>query len=125
MITYANFRPTTLDSHLGLEGREHWYVVPCARNRDSDTWEMSNFETALTMLGEESETVEIHRFGHWGPGWFEIILVNPEDKERVQCINQIEDKLKEYPYLDEDDVSRREADEGGFAGDWRVIENKD
>jgi hypothetical protein len=63
------------------------------------------------MLGDESETVEVHRFGHWGPGWFEIIIVDPSDSERVEIATDIENRLEDYPILDETDFSEREWNE--------------
>ena len=50
---------------------------------------------------------EIHRFGHWACGWFEIMIVRPGS----QCAKQaqaIESALAGYPVLDEDDFSDRE-----------------
>jgi len=69
--------------------------------------EESNFATALELLGGESETVEVHRFGHWGTGWFEIILASPEHAEVVE---EIENMLEDYLVLDEMDLSQREHD---------------
>jgi hypothetical protein len=62
----------------------------------------------LEILGGESETVEVHRFGHWGPGWFEIILVHPD---RETEIDELEGSLENYPVLDDEDYSRREYDD--------------
>jgi len=106
-MRYADFRPSRLDRHISLEDREDWLVVPCTHNRDSDLVEESNFSSALEMLGGESETVEVHRFGHWGPGWYEIILVHPARESEV---TDIEKALAEYPVLDETDLGFRELD---------------
>jgi hypothetical protein len=59
----------------------------------------------LKELGGESDTVEVHRFGHWGPGWFEIILAHPS---REAEIKDMESRLENYPILDEDDHSERQ-----------------
>lgn len=85
MQTYAEFRPTAFDRRGAFldDDRRAWYVLPVTRTRDSGTFDQSNFETALRILGGESETCEVHRFGHWGPGWFEIILVHPERTDRT------------------------------------------
>lgn len=102
---YRNFKPTAFDHHYNIENRENWLLVPVSQNRDSDTLEKCNFESALKILGGESETVEVHRFGHWGPGWFEIILVDPS---RLNDVEEIESALESYPVLDEEAYSEAE-----------------
>ncbi len=108
MKTYSEYRPTAHDTQgLGLEDRQQWLVVPVSRTRDSEPCEESNFAAALKLLGGESATVEVHRFGHWGPGWYEIILVQPQTS--AWCVAQsIEKRLESYSILDEDDLSERE-----------------
>lgn len=56
-------------------------------------------------LDAPSQTVEVHRFGHWGPGWFEIILVHPSREKEVE---DIERSLEDYPVLDDEDFSAKE-----------------
>jgi hypothetical protein len=121
MQTYKEFRPTEFDSHIGVEDREDWLVVPCGRNRDSDCLTESNFATALDMLGGESETVECLRFGHWACGWFEVLIADPSDAKAMQVCAKIEKKLKSYPVLNEGDFCEREqiaADET-----WKLCYN--
>ena len=123
MQTYSEFSPTGFDSK-GLNADRYgigsWLVLPTGQNRDSDDLEKSNFTNALEMLGGESEDVEVHRFGHWACGWFEIILVTPVvrlayPRERKQAIQracatalEIERSLENYPVLNEDDFCDRE-----------------
>jgi hypothetical protein len=108
MITYSKFSPSTFDVRgLGLPDRQSWLVVPCGRNRDSEPFDESNFVTALKLLGGASETVEVHRFGHWANGWFEVILVQPDGAAAAIALD-IEERLDNYPILDEDDLSYRE-----------------
>lgn len=102
---YRSFVPTCFDNHITLEDRETWLVAPVSQTRDSEALEQSNFATCLEILGGESETVEVHRFGHWGHGWFELILVDPSRRDEVEAIA---DRLENYPVLDEEDFSRRE-----------------
>jgi len=65
MQTYSQYAPTGFDrSRAFLSDRQAWLVVPVSRNRDSNTLAESNFDAALEMLGGESDTVEVHRFGH-------------------------------------------------------------
>jgi hypothetical protein len=104
--TYAEFAPTGFDrSGAFLPDRQDWLVVPCGRNRDSGPLAESNFATALDSLGGESDTVEVHRFGHWACGWFEIILASPEHTDDVE---DIENSLADYPVLNDEDYSERE-----------------
>ena len=108
MERYADWSPTMFDTPgLALPDRQDWLVVPVSQNRDSDPADQSNFATALKMLGGESDSVEVHRFGHWGPGWFEIILVKPDTSAADEAV-KIEARLESYPLLDEDDASARE-----------------
>lgn len=110
MITYSEFRPTPFDCRgRGLSNRQSWFVAPVGRNRDSGPLDESNFAVALKMLGGESATVEVQRFGHWGPGWFEIILVAPESLAHMQATG-IEASLADYSVLDDMDYSQREHD---------------
>jgi hypothetical protein len=109
MQTYGEFRPTQFDAAgLGLSEQQNWFVLPVSQTRDSGELDKSNFAVALEQLGGESETVQVHRFGHWGPGWYEIIIVDPADVERVKTAEGIESSLADYPVLSDEDVSRRE-----------------
>lgn len=110
MKRYGKWSPTAFDTPglmIGDEDRSNWLVVPVAQNRDSGCFAQSNFATALALLGGESETVEVHRFGHWGPGWFEIILVAP-GTEAEKKAEEIEALLENYPVLDDEDLCERE-----------------
>jgi hypothetical protein len=109
MQEYKEFRPTSFDPKgLALEDQQNWLVLPCSQNRDSDVLAKSNFEVALLELGGEGEHVEVHRFGHWGPGWFEIIIVDPASEKHVKIAEEIENSLADYPVLDESHFSESE-----------------
>ena len=93
--------------------RGNWLVGPVSRTRDSGTLDVSNWESLCRILDEQdpsSEHYEIHRFGHWGPGWFEIALISPV-APYLREIEEIEGALSDYPVLDEEDLSRREWEE--------------
>jgi len=108
MERYKNFSPTPFDQKgIVLHEQGDWFVLPTMRNRDSDHLTMSNFDTALRLLGGESDMVEVHRFRHWGCGWFEIIIVKPETESAV-IASDIERRIENYLVLDEDDFSERE-----------------
>jgi hypothetical protein len=118
MQLYKEFRPSAWDSAgLGLPDQQNWLVAPVSRNRDSDVLSESNFQTFLDALGGESETVQVCRFGHWAAGWFEIILIDPADVDRVREAEGLEDALADYPVLSEDDLSERETEEADRV--WR------
>lgn len=109
MKTYREWAPTKYDSKgIFLSDRQDWLVLPVLRSRDATVLEESNFETALDRLAGKGEgDYEIHRFGHWANGWFEIILVRPGTPAAKEA-EAIEAKLDDYPILDENDHSMRE-----------------
>jgi hypothetical protein len=53
----------------------------------------------------------VHRFGHWGPGWFEIVLIDPADTNAVKIAEECEASLADYPVLDDMDFSEEETAE--------------
>jgi hypothetical protein len=112
---YREYRPTQFDSNIDID-RGDWYVMPVSQTRDSGPLDQSNFQQFLEGLGGESETVEVHRFGHWGPGWFEIIIVNPSDEKAVKAAEDMAESLQHYPVLNDEDFSRREWEE--FEESW-------
>jgi hypothetical protein len=101
-----------LDSADNYRGDDlsQWCQGP-GRNRDSEILQESNFDAALEMLGGEVEgIVEVHRFGHWACGWFEVILVNPSDLKAIQTLMDIHKALEHYPVLDDSDYYERESE---------------
>lgn len=123
---YSKHTPTAFDRNINIDDEEtersKWFVMPVSRTRDSGPLDNSNFETFLSGLGGESDQVEVHRFGHWGPGWYEIVLVHPE----AECLKEAYDMagaLENYPILDEEDLSSREWDE--FFESWKSWGNRD
>ncbi len=111
MQRFDQYRPTACD-HAGLGSDEHpdWLVVGVSRTRDSEELEESNFAATLKCIEEadpESVDHETHRFGHWGPGWFELIIVRPGSPAFIEA-ERIEAALSDYPVLDEQDYSERE-----------------
>lgn len=113
MKTYMEFSPTAFDSKgLGLEDRQDWLVLCVSQTRDSGPLERSNFEIAKQKLSGASdyEDFEVHRFGHWGPGWFEVILVRP-GSECETIARTIEERLDNCPILDENHFSELEHEE--------------
>lgn len=111
MNTYSQFKPTGFDpAGAFLPERQDWFVCEVARNRDSGIRSVSNFESSVKILeglDPEGNDHEVHRFGHWGNGWFEIILVRP-GTEAAKEADKIEAALCDYPILDDSDYSDRE-----------------
>lgn len=111
--TFQAFRPTAFDSAgLGSEGKEAWRVLPVSENRDSGPLPCSNFAAACKMLESFTEADEpsasVETFGHWGPGWFSILVVNPDCAEAMEIAGEIACRLADYPVLDEEDFCERE-----------------
>lgn len=106
---YKDWAPTQFDTKgLGMPDRQDWLVCPVMHTRDSGPLDESNFHSTLKSLGGESDAVEVHRFGHWGPGWFEVILVSPDGP--IKDLGEIVCSLADYPVLDEHDFSVREQE---------------
>lgn len=107
-----------MDNSMGLDSWDNYsggmkypdWIVSVGRNRDSEILDESNFESALEMLGGESKNVVVERFGHWGCGWFELILVNPKCKKLVKVAYEIKQALNNYHILDGSDYSERETE---------------
>lgn len=122
MERHTKFRPSQFDSHIPLDGeQEDWFIAPCSRNRDSDCLTESNWAVMLKCLKEcdretEEDTYQIHRFGHWANGWFEIVVVKPGTEAFKEC-ERMEAALADYPILDESDFSEREHEAANLT--WR------
>ena len=114
MRTYKEYSPTGFDpSGAFLPDRQSWLVAPAGQTRDSGCLDQSNFAQFLEAVGGESETVEVHRFGYWGPGWFEIILIDPANESAVKAAEDCEAALADYPILNEEDYSARQWNRAG------------
>lgn len=122
MRTYREFQPTGFDARgflgdsIGPEDDpdvSDWLVLPVSRTRDSGCLDRCNFETALRLVRAADPEGTDHvspRFGHWGPGWYEIILVRPESPA-AKVAEAIESSLSDYPSLDDERLSEMEWDE--------------
>jgi hypothetical protein len=99
------------DSEL-LEECGEWLVGPVGHHRDSDLREESNWECTLrefAKLDPEGTDYREIRFGHWGVGWIEELLVRPGTAV-AKCARDIQAALADYPILDDCDHSTREMD---------------
>jgi hypothetical protein len=109
MKPYSKFQPTQFDiKGLGLDDRQDWLVCPCGTNRDADLLTLANWEAQNDILKEfNDEDWETHSFNHWGPGWFEIVIVRPGTPVATEMDN-VEGALSDYPILDEEKYSLME-----------------
>lgn len=108
-MRYADWAPTPHDiKGLGLPERQHWIVAPCLQTPDSGTLERANFQSQTAILDGADAEYETHRFGHWGPGWVEITLVDPASAAVVESIASA---LEDYPILDEHRLSELESEQ--------------
>ena len=73
------------------------------QTRDSNLLEKNNFKNGLLSLGGESKSIQVHKFNHWACGWFEQILINPENTEAILKAENILSALSDCPVLDESD----------------------
>jgi len=110
---WADWAPTPFDtSGYMADDQGDWLVAPCFVSRDSGPLEHSNWETLqadLRRVDVSEETWEIHRFRHWGPGWFDMIVVKPGSKaaDVAQSIYQC---LQDCDTLDHSDYKAREQE---------------
>lgn len=113
MKPYSQFRPTQFDQKgLGCDDQQDWLVAVTSRTRDSDVLTESNWTVACKEFDEadpEGVDHDVHRFGHWGPGWFEIILVRPGSKCQ-EIAEGHESALADYPVLSDDDFCQAECE---------------
>lgn len=106
---FDQYRPTAFDSKgVGVDGDGDWLVLPLIQTRDSDTLERSNFACCIHDLTRDGVEHSIERFGHWGPGWFEIIIIHPSYE---QWGLNFAKSMSDYPIVDEDHWSQLEWDE--------------
>jgi len=114
MIPYSKFSPTPLDpAGAFLPDRQDWLVAPVSHNRDSGPLSESNWDyltSGLSELDPFGNAHEIHLFNHWACGWFEIVIVRPSSPCEKFC-QDVEERLSDYPVLDEEDYSMREWEE--------------
>ena len=137
MTQYKDHAPTGFDSkglcseriaedyNTGTDAVDNW-IVTVGRTRDSDCLSESNFHSVLKAL-EEKETadrVDVINIsqGHWGCGWIETVLVRPGSAAAEEW-EGIARALEQYPVLDEDDYSEREAEE--IESNWRNFRRHD
>lgn len=103
---------TLMNHYLLREDYGDFFIVPVFITRDSNCLEESNYRCAKEAIWKESshgETTELS-FGHWGYGWFNMMVVHPDDVPGVATAVKIACALEDYPVLNEEDYSSQEHD---------------
>ena len=108
---HRDYAPTQFDHHIVLDDQEDWLVAPVSITRDTQcSVTLSNWAAIQEDLEREGIDYDIHRFGHWGPGWFEIILIEPTEKA-AEWLYDTKGALADYPVLDESKMSEIESEQ--------------
>lgn len=99
--------------YFGASWPNH-YSAGVGQSRDSDYLEQSNFAVMVQELGGESDVVTVVRESHWAVGWVEWVAIKAdgtaESDKALQIADELQDRLANYPILDEDDFGERETE---------------
>lgn len=116
LTRYRDWAPTAFDCRgLGEVDVSEWFVAPVMITRDTGpgALERSNWERLCEIAEAEGIEHTTRTMGHWGPGWFEILLIAPAHAEWLAgwvCA------LADYPIVDESHFSGLER--GAMADYW-------
>ena len=101
----------------------HWdgyYAAPCGQSRDSDCLEKSNWEQQLNALNaiptppdwahDESPWTVVTE-NHCAVGWVAWLAIHPDAVAHLDCAEELQRRLANYPVLDEEDYCRMEWEE--------------
>jgi hypothetical protein len=120
-MKYSEFKPTGFDNHIQIEDRENWHIMPISINRDTECCvTLSNWQVCQDMMNKANIEYELHNFGHWACGWFEILIVHPDSQDFVE---EIENLLSQYPILNDDHHSNMEIEKDDQA--WEAYGFRD
>jgi hypothetical protein len=129
LARYGDWAPTSHDTKgLNLPDQQDWLVCPTMQTRDSGPTDRSNFAACQRLLEEvdpSGEDWENHRFGHWGPGWIEILIVRPSTAAAAKA-EEVAERLASYGVLDEEALGATEVEESNEDWDnWAARDYKD
>lgn len=106
--------PTGFDSAANYSGPHFsmYFQAPVAITRDADTLATSNWHvvTESILKVAQHDATEIHRMGHWGCGWYEILLIHPDDGAALEAADNWAAVLSEYPVADDEHYSQLQWD---------------
>lgn len=123
--------PTAFDSAANYAGADltGFYLAPVSINRDTqDAITLSNWRVVTADLEKLTQHDEsgIHRFGHWGCGWYELFLIHATDEAALRAADQWAASLADYCVADEADLSEVEHEaEGEEWESWALSEWRD
>ena len=75
-----------------------------------DTLEACNFKVFLERLGGVSDTVQTHRVGFSGDGWYEFVAIHESDTVAIAKATEMLEHISAYPILDDDRFSQDEEE---------------
>ena len=93
--------------YIGERYDDYYHVI--GHHRDSKLIDESNYYSIKECLEKNSiDFIEVSA-NHWAVGWIEQILIHEDDIKGIEFIeDEILDRLKDYPIIDEDDLFERE-----------------
>jgi hypothetical protein len=124
---YKDFAPTPFDPKgLNLDDQQDWLVSPVSVTRDTadHDYTKSNWKVIETELEKvDPDNYQVHNFGHWACGWFDILIVKPgslASETLVEFCNQLED----YPILDDEMHSEMEHTAALESWQWLDLDDR-
>ena len=97
-----DWAPTGFDSranYMGTLDYDEYHVVYCKTRDHGAVLTQSNWDLLCEKLHAESDNgCEVLRFGHWGCGHYDLLIVSP-DSPVLQLAQEIADSLESYPIL--------------------------
>ena len=120
--------PTAFDTaaNYGGEDMGGTYVAPVSISRDTaDALTLSNWRVVTAELEPLCKHDEsgIHRFGHWGCGWYELLLIHESDTKALKAADAWAASLADYCVADESDLIEAEHEAECEAWDaWAASE---
>jgi hypothetical protein len=96
-----------------LERPQDWAIV-YTHNRDSGLAEQSNAKAIDSVLEKFGDDVVSERHNHWAVGWMDGYSIRVYDEqgrvtEAFKAWCDLQERLADYPLLDEYDLSEREC----------------
>lgn len=84
MKKYRDFSPSRFEKGIPFgDERDDWFISPLGITRDTTGGPLRGWHKTLARLeaiDPDKRDHQIHRYRHWGMGWFEIIIVRPDSK---------------------------------------------
>lgn len=95
----------------------NWYIA-YTKTRDASVLSESNWDEMkkalqplsndITEDGDELPSVYVMTTSHWAVGYIEWLLVHKSNEVALQKADELAERLKDYPVLNEEDFSERE-----------------